>query len=153
MATNKRQQIVTAIDTRLKTILTANGYETSVGASVVWWAMSPIDQDLLPQILVKDTERILRNDELGIGQHQHILNIAVEIMLKPTYTAAASTMRQVIADLYKCIGVDVTWGGLAEDTSLPVETGLRIEQHEYCLVGVGYNFDVEYITSPWDPYT
>lgn len=149
MTTNKRQQIVTAIDTRLKTILTANGYETNIGATVVWWAMSPIDQNLLPQILVKDTEKM---DILGIGQHQHTLNIAVEIMLKPVYTAAASTMRQVIADLYKCIGVDVTWGGLAEDTSLPMESGLRIEQHEYCLVGVGYNFDVEYITNPWDPY-
>ena len=149
MATNKRQLLVTAIDTRFKTILTANGYETSVGATVVWWAMSPIDQDLLPQILLKDTEKM---DILGIGQHQHIMNIAVEIHLKPVYTAAAETMRKVIADLYKCIGVDVTWGGLAEDTSLPVEMGLRIEQHEHCLVAVGYNFDVEYITNPWDPY-
>src|SRR3990170_6560821 len=41
MADSKRQQIVSALDTRLKTILTTGGYETNLGNNVKWWRQEP----------------------------------------------------------------------------------------------------------------
>ena len=150
MANSKRDGIITAIDTRMKTIKTTAGYETGIGTNVNWWLMAPLDPDSdLPAICLKDRDRI---EWSGIGEHLHSLEISAEIYIKPTYTAAAGTMRKAIADMIKCIGVDVTWGGLAQDTLLPPEDNLTIEQQEYCLIAVGFKFVVQFLTNAWDPY-
>lgn len=150
MATSKRDGIITAIDTRLKTIFVAGGYELNLGSNIYWWIMRPLDPDSdLPAICLKDRDAITWS---GIGEHLHELEISVEIYMKPAYTAAAATMRKAIADMIKCIGVDVTWGGLAQDTLLPPEETLAIEQQEYCFVAVGFRFVVQFLTNAWDPY-
>lgn len=150
MPTDIRQQVVTAIDTRLKTILVANGYVTGIGANVDWYRLTEPLTANLPAIDLKDSDKIQWG---GIGMHEHMLTVAADIYMQPTYSTADTTMRQAIADTIKCIGVDVTWGGLAADTFLPEETGLTIEQKEYCLVAIGFSFTIQFFTVAWDPYT
>jgi hypothetical protein len=147
--TNKRQQIVTAIDTALKTILVANGYETNMGAAVTWWAPAPIEAVTLPAVNAKDTDVTIWR---SIGEHGHDLTVSVDIFLQPAYATADVEMRKAIADVTKCVGVDVSWGGLAQDTGLITENGLHIEQLEYCFAAVGLSFVVEFTTNAWDPY-
>lgn len=150
MPTDFRQQIVTAIDTRFKTILVANGYITGIGANVDWYRLSAPPVASLPAIDCRDTDAM---SWAGAGMHEHKLSVASDIYMQPTYSSADTIMRQAIADIIKCIGVDPTWGNLAADTLLPDETGLTIEQKEYCLAAIGFLFIVQFFTNAWDPYT
>ena len=203
MTTNLRQQVVDAVDTRLRTILTTGGYETNIGAAVKWWEPADIDPDVLPVICCRDIDRPVI--WAGMGEHLHELDIMVEVYLKAAHTAwaaqnytagqvivygtnnkiylcilstttsqvptnatywrevsttyaAAVTLRKVIADLIKCIGVDPTWGlneagmQLAQDTLLPDEGQLHIQQQEHMFVAIGWRFAVQFITEKWNAY-
>jgi hypothetical protein len=154
MATkSKRQKIVDKIDEQLKQIREVSGYETDLGADVAWWLMNAIDPEALsasPKICCRDRDRAGWGN--GVGQHLHQLDVTGEIYLSPDRTIAARQMRQVIADMTTCIGRNLTWGGLAEDTSIPSEEALEMVERENCYVAIGLTFTVTFLTDPWSAY-
>lgn len=147
---SKRQKIVDAIDEKFRQIREVAGYETDIGGTVSWWVVNAIDPEALPQICCRDRDRVGWGN--GVGQHLHQLDVAVEIYLAPDHAIAARQMRQVIADLTTCLGNNLTWGGLAEDTSVPFEQDIAIEERENCYVAIGLAFTVTFLTEPWNAY-
>lgn len=146
MADSKRQQIVTAIDARLKTILISNGYETNVGNNVYeWWSM-PLIESELPGLIYRDTQEI---EALSIGYHIHTLTIEIDAFV--VGSNSPSDLRKLIADVIISIGVDETWGELAEDTR-PVEETIQIEQEERKIAAVKIKIEIDYRTGIFNPY-
>ena len=148
MPVSKRQQIVDAIDARLKTITTANGYNTDAGNNVFEWRSYPLDENSeLPALVYRDTEEI---ESLAVGGYQlHTLTIEIEGYV--VGANAARDLRALIADVIKAIGTDLTWGGLAEDTR-PVEESIEIDQEERKIAGAVIRIEIDYRTQAFDPY-
>lgn len=109
-----RQQLVTAVAARLATILIANGYRTDIGAHVEEWDTVPMDRNVETLLLeYRDAEED-RVDETVGGQD---MRLPVTIRIRTAGSASLAEMRKMVADVVKAIYVDVTWGGLANDTN------------------------------------
>ena len=125
MATSIRQQIMTAVDTRLKAMLVSGGYELDLGKSVHEWRSIPFDDGDLP----------------------------AEIELILSGAAAPTDMRRAVADVVKAVGSDRTWGGLAFDTGYGEGESITVVQNERRVAGAILRFVVSYVTDPFDNYT
>ena len=147
MAESKRQQIVTAIDARLKTIRVVNGYETNAGNNVYEWRSSAMIESELPGLIYRDTQE---TEALSIGYQVHTLTIEIEGYV--VGNAAPANLRKLIADVIKAIGVDSLWSALAEDTR-SVEETIQVEQEERRIAGTRIKIEVDYRTGIFNPYT
>ena len=108
----KRQQIVSALETRLKTIKPAGGYATRAGDNVHLWRVVDLEHDKLPALVLRDTADPM--DKQGLthtGRHQ--LSIEIEGIIGDSLEAKAEERgRDMLADVLKAIGTDDTFGGL-----------------------------------------
>ena len=146
MADSKRQQIVSALDTRLKTILTTGGYETNLGNNVLWWRQTSF-ADTESGISCEDSEAA--PEWLGAQCQLHKLTVGIKVVM-PVGTAAPE-IRKAAADVVKAVATDLTFGGLIEDCILgemPMDVGQEATMHGGTII----NLSVEYTTAPWDPY-
>jgi hypothetical protein len=146
MADSKQQQIISALDTRLKSILTAGGYETNLGQNVAWFRQEPFSETE-SGISAEASE----NAPVWIGAQcqLHFLVVRVNVVLPAG--AAAPELRKAIADVIKAIGTDLTFGGLAEDCTLG-EMPQDIGQEAVRSGGAIINMIIEYTTEPWNAY-
>ena len=112
--TSKRQQIVTAIDTRLKLITITNGYETNAGNNVYEFWDIALEDDELPAIIWRDGAE---DSDLLVNTTQD-RTLTVELILQTLGATAPAILRKLIADVEKAILVDNTWGGLVIFTSV-----------------------------------
>ena len=60
-------------------------------------------------------------------------------------------IREMIADVIKAVGVDETWGDLAEFTLLP-SASMEVEQLEKKIFGAQVDLRIEYQTARFDPF-
>lgn len=153
MADSIRQQIMTALDTRMKAILTAGGYETDLGTSVFEWRTENLDDSQLPALVWRDIAAGVSDqadDGAAMGSHAHALTVEIEIITSGSTAPAA--VRKMIADVYKAIGVDDTWGGLALATA-PREDETEHDQAEKKIAGATIRAVIIYETLSFDPYT
>lgn len=148
MATSIRQQIMTAVDTRLKAMLFSNGYELDLGKSVHEWRSIPLDEGDLPAVVYRDRNEVL---EITVGRHDHRMDLEIEIILSGA--AAPTDLRRAIADVVKAVGSDRTWGGLAFDTGYGESESITVVQNERRVAGAILRFVVSYVTDPFDNYT
>jgi hypothetical protein len=146
MPTSKRQSLVTALDTRLKTLLTTGGYETNLGQNVQWYRQEPFTETE-SGISCEDSEPA--PEWLGVGVHLHRLTVAINVVLPAG--AAAPEIRKAAADVVKAIGTDLTFGGLAEDCVLG-EMPMAVGQEAVRSGGTVINLVIEYTTEPWNAY-
>src|SRR3990172_8463350 len=114
MADSKRQQIMTAIDTRLKLITVTNGYETNAGNNIYEFWDIALEDDELPAIIWRDGAE---DSELLVNTTQD-RTMTVELVLQALGVTAPAILRKLIADVEKAIAVDNTWGGLVIFTSV-----------------------------------
>jgi hypothetical protein len=148
MTDPKRQTLITAIDTRLKQILVSpGGYNYNLGSSVHEWRSTPLDDSELPAVIYRDLEEVV---SVTVGKHEHRMLLEIELALSGATVPA--TMRKGIADIVKALGVDLTFGGLAEDTEFEGTEAISIIQNERRIAGVILRFIVTYLTNPFDPY-
>ena len=113
----KRKDILAAVAARLATILTANGYRTGIGAHVTEWDTVPMDQTVETLLLEYRDEEEDRID-VTVGQQDMVLPVSIRV--RTAGATALATMRDIIADMVKCMidpDLDPTWGGLANDTN------------------------------------
>lgn len=150
MADSIRQQIVDAVDTRLKAILKSAGYETDLGKNIFAWRATNLENSELPGAIWRDTDCDDSNATIGsIGYHLHSLTMEVDLRAADGATTPAS-LRTLVTDLQKAIGADVTWGGLAIRTT-PMKSPLIVEQEEKIIGGANVTFAIEFYTKKWDP--
>src|SRR4030067_3246140 len=112
MADSIRQQIINAVDTRLKTIKIINGYETDAGLNVFHYKENPFEQDKFLCIEYRDVNDYPEDLSFGLFLH----TITLEIRAYANGITIDKTARKLKADIEKAINTDLTWGGLAEDT-------------------------------------
>ncbi len=152
MADSKRQQICTAIDTRLKTILVSNGYETNLGNNVYEYWQVALEEDELPGVIWKDSAET--SVPLVSDTQDRLLTI--ELILQAAGSDAPKQLRKMIADIEKAIktdGTGITWGGLAIDTDpINMSEAFEIEHKERRIGACKLNFIIKYRTGYLNPY-
>jgi hypothetical protein len=143
-----RTQIVAVLDARLKSITTANGYETNAGNNVFAWRdteRKPMAASELPCVLYRDREGV--EEEETVGGIDHTLNVEMEL-----FAATAATLRQLRADAIRCIGTDLQFSTLA-DQATPPRDASDVVLHADDYFTMTMTFSVEYRTARFDPYT
>jgi prolyl-tRNA editing enzyme YbaK/EbsC (Cys-tRNA(Pro) deacylase) len=123
----------------------AGGYKTDAGLHVFDW----LDRDL------KDSEldAIIYRDRTGNKTMETIqeYNNKVIVEFEPKTKAGDDTAKQVrliIEDIYKAIGTDDRWGGLAIDTQ-PTNNEIDIKQSDKVMGSATLTIEIEYLTSKW----
>jgi hypothetical protein len=144
MSDSKRQQIIEALDTRLKTILTAGGYKSNIGQHVFEWKTTPFAEEELPGITYRDITSN-RGAEGPVNKFRWAMNIELDIVAQAT----PGTMRDMINDVLKAIGTGPTWGGLAQGTRQP-EVEIQVEQENKIITGAAMKFEIVYDAPLWD---
>ena len=147
MADTIRQRIVDAIDTRFKAIKKTGGYATDIGNHVFWWKESTLQVSDLPGMNCRDKSP---EKELGCGVEDNILPIEIEAGVSGSTTPAE--LRKIVADINKAIGVDETWGDLAQTTDLK-EDSISLTQNENKVGLVTLTMTIEYTLVRFDDYT
>jgi hypothetical protein len=153
MADSKRQQIVSAIKTRLQGITVANGYETDLGNAIYEWRLSAYQSTELPGADLRDTTETVG---VTVGSHEHKMTAEVKVL--GSTSSLPADIRKRLADVVKAAGTDLTWGGLAEDTAA---AGQDLIEAEVNITGTGLvkvcaasvRFEVSYTTAPFNPYS
>jgi hypothetical protein len=150
MADSLREQIMAAVAVRFALIKPANGYETTIGERTHKWRVTDINDAELPAHNFRDVSCEI---EQAVSKlHFHTLKIeSVAVAKKPIDMAVDKFGRKMIADIWKAIGVDRQWSGLASDTN-PVRDEMDIEQDDRQLVGVRVEFEIKYRTLSFNPY-
>jgi len=142
-----RQQIVDAIEQRMKMIRQINGYETDIGENIFWWLESPLTIEDLPGMICRDR---VNKRSAGLGIYDNTMQ--VEIEAKNEGSMGSEDVRNIIADIERVVALDETWGGLAFGTEI-VEDEIMVEQNEYTIAAVKLTLTIEYRTVRFDPYT
>lgn len=143
-----RQKIMDAIDTRLQSILIANGFKTNAGQNVFPWQEYGVTNTKLPALLIRDVDD--DPDQETVGNVDNILTVQV-IALTAKSATSDQQVREMIADVIVAVGVDETWGDLAEFTLLP-PAGMELLQLEKKLFGAQIDLLIEYQTARFNPF-
>lgn len=146
-----RQQIVTNIDTRIKTILIPEigepVYKTDLGENVFWWRdmeNNPFMASEVPGISLKD---VLDNPEpYTMGHDLHRLMVEMDLA-----TTTEVQMRQVIGDVEICVNTDLTWTNLAITTIIESDETV-VEHKDQKYFGSKMLMEVQYKTAMGNPY-
>jgi len=150
MADSIRQSIIDAIDTQIQTILISNAYETDAGLKVFWHKKTAMQQADCPGITLED----LKGNTEAIAFTTQINYIILNVRGFYVGETDGIYARKLIADIIKCLGVDVTWGGLAEDSRQVESTDdIEIEHMERKVSGVEVSYEITYLSNINDPYT
>ncbi len=138
---------MTALITRLQTITVSNGYETDIGSSVYEWRVMNFEETELPAMDVRDKGETV---EVRGGNHDYTLSIEIETRVSGS--TAATTMRDIIADVMKAIGTDSSFNSLVQNTK-PVQNEIvEIDQKDKRISSVLQTFEVKYLTKAFKPY-
>lgn len=137
----KRQQIMTAVGTRLGTITLANGYVTNLGTNVSYWHDLPLEyaQEAL----------VYRDESQDYSQANRVQDCLLHVELEAV-VLGATRAGDALSDLIRAIGVDATWGGLAVSTQL-VRDEIAVETDGREVAQVLLQFDIAYRTPLWQP--
>jgi len=142
-----RQQIITSVDARFKTVLVTNGYQTDVGANVFDWRAEALEEGDLPALIYRDT--VCSTEISNISSYTH--KMTVEIIAVVANDTPMAIIRNIIADLDKAIGVDDRWGGLAVLTERTGdESGIEIDDKKYA--GCRVTMVITFRTLGWNDY-
>lgn len=109
-----RQQIVDSFIAALKTITTANGYGSDIGAKVEQWDGIPLQDKKLPAIIVDDGQDGVTE---SFGEHNHQLQVNI-IAVGEGGRDIKNTMREYLADIVKCVGIMSQSDGLTYEVSI-----------------------------------
>lgn len=153
MPNSIRQIILTALDTRLKAILIASGYETDLGLSVFEWRTTEFQATELPGITWRDyaaSEAVPITIMGASSKVEQALDVEMDIMVQDG-PDTGSTIRKCIADVQKAIGIDPTWGGLAVGTDDSGNETMR-DQAGKITGSVTMRIRITYRTKAWNAY-
>lgn len=148
MVDSRRQDIIDAVDTRLKGILTTGGYETSLGSHVSEWRdtdRNPLEATELPGIVYRDA---VSGRSVGAGIYDNVLRIEFEI-----HADSIATIRKALADVERAVFVDESWGGLADGSDMGEGENAKVSHLEDKLFRASDFFEVYFRTVRGNPLT
>lgn len=140
-----RQSIITALDTRLRTITIANGYQTNAGQRVFDWLDRDLADTELDAIVYRDPANEISQETFS--QVDNRVRVEIEVKTKSASTTGAQ-VRKLIEDVYKAIGTDETFGGLAHEAQ-PVSENIDIQQADKIMGSATLVIDIYYMTTKW----
>lgn len=140
---NTRQQIVDALDTRLQTITTGNGYSANLG--VYEWLVTPLEESDLPAVIFRDTIDDI-DDEKEFSRLDHPLTIELDVAASSS--ASPASVRELIRDILTAIGTDKYFGGLAYNTDV-LSASLEVSEADQRLSGGQIIIEIKYKTALW----
>lgn len=144
-----RQQIIDALAAQLATITVDNGYQGDLGLHLSEWETVPMDPAVESfRLEYRDADE--SQEYAAVGEHLHKLVVELRIVLADA--APLLAMRKMIADVTVAIGVDVSWGGLAQDTQQDGNWVVDKGQAADTVSGARVKYVIEYTTEPWNPY-
>jgi hypothetical protein len=141
---NRRQEIVSAIAARLKTITTANGYNLNIGTKVYDWKLSPVKPSELPLIELRDGVAPIELTDMDGGlSHQ----LKIEIVIMASGITAATTIRSGLQDISRAMYTDRHFGGLIK-SFIPESTNIELQQEENLIAAGQYSCTMVYYSDP-----
>lgn len=153
MPSTRRQQIIDAIVLRLQTITTANGYATNAGALVEDWPRR-FDDDECPALGVCDVTESSDKGDRESGTETHTLTVQVRVFVAAN--TPAPTLRAIIGDVQKAVGVNQYWSDLLGEPlatgTWPRRAGMIVPSEAMELAGAAVEFDVQYQTETFNPF-
>jgi len=148
MADSVYQDIIDAVDTKLKTILTTAAYATNLGSNVNWWRdleNKPFQASELPAVNCKDEIADVSPSAKKIDGYQLFIELNI-------ICSTIVTMRLAISDIVKALNADITWGGLAYNTEIK-SSEAEVEQKENKYFSGIIPVEIYFNTVAGDPYT
>jgi hypothetical protein len=119
---NTRSDIITNLDTRLKTILTAGGYQSNIGSKVYNYITYDISDSDLPCIVYRDPEIIpLTAIQSQIVTCDYLLNVEITKVEASELIALQAISRRTFEEAFSADNSE-------EDMSLYLRDSLSIEQ-------------------------
>jgi hypothetical protein len=141
------QDIIDAIDIRLKTILISNSYNTDIGNSVFHWRNTNLTEADLPGIIYRDSA--VNDKEENAITGGWITKFLIEIVGFDTLAGTTpARMRLITQDIYDAIRVDDLWGGLVHDTT-PVSDEIDIQNKDKISGMASVIIEIDYLASKW----
>lgn len=138
-----RQQIINAVRARLGTIRTAAGYATDIGANVLEWQTTPIPVEDLPAVCFKDTDTEI--EAWTMRERDNRIALVIEAVGQGI---TAATARSYLEDVYRAIGTDETWGGLALVTE-PAGDSIELKTEDEDVGRATVRITIEYQVGKW----
>jgi hypothetical protein len=142
---SKRQQIIDKVKARMQTITTANGYKTDAGQHVFTWLSRVLADSELDAIDIRD--KTCPQEQSSLSLYTNKLRVEFEAKTKAA-SITDEAAREILDDIYKAIGVDDTWDGLAENTE-PIENNMDIQQSDKIAGAATIVVEIEYTTEKW----
>lgn len=153
MSDNVRQNIVDAIDARLKLIRTGHVFTipatgrtrtvvSDIGAAVFPWRKTTV-ADGEAALCFYDLDADTTAEGVEYGKDEHSLRVRAVVYLHGKSTAPQA--RTALADLTAAIGADPKWSGLARWTEITGHA-VAMEQDGQIVGGVTLDFRVVYRT-------
>lgn len=142
----KKENIISAVLTRLATITTANGYNSNAGNNVDESRDVKYKDTELPAINVNESSDTIIEVSNSL-YHTRLLELEIEIIANGTL--APTELRKVEADVFKCVGVDETWSGYAIQT-MPGDVNTSYSEHEENkIIGKTITIGIQYRITAW----
>lgn len=137
-----RQDIVDAMKTRFLTIAAPTYHNTLSGKVSIYYGKTTSTGTLVD---ITDGEEQYEQKAGGAVWDRRV---TVTIAIKTDASTSDTVARQLIEDIWKSIGTDVTWSGKAIDT-MPVSSNIEVEHEENRIAGATITVEVLYRTGAW----
>jgi hypothetical protein len=131
--------------TRLGAISITNGYSTDYGL-VAEWKLTALEESDYPALVFQDD----RNDVLYDGAFeftQNVLKCRVSIFARGTETP--KQLRNMIQDVYRCLGTDSTCNGYANDIKV-ISDDIQNSQKDNVYGTADVLFEIYYRCQQWN---
>ena len=112
----RRNQVVTAVVDRLKTVLVTDGYQTNLGNNVFRWRTTPLGPNEVPGCIVRDTSRRVTYEYSDSARDYEMTVEVVGVALHGD--AADANLDLVADDIFKAmLEGDRTLSGIVNDVT------------------------------------
>lgn len=129
-----RQQLVDAVEARLKSIAT-------FGGRVYPWRRTDLNPSEMPCVLLFDRTAEVGYEGVEMGKAEHRLRLELEAYGRGATTAVQA--RAMLAEIVAAIWQDPRWGGLARWTTIDSHE-LALEHADQIVGGILLNITIVY---------
>jgi hypothetical protein len=147
-----KQRLFDAVISALQGIVVSGGYKTDAGTKVFPYrdpVNEPIQQSELPCITVREVNETAETITAAVERHTVTYEIAGH---DSDSVDAPAKLRELAGDIRKAVGVDRTFGGLAEFCQ-PASLDLNTERRGKNVGSVKVSMTLRYQHTAGDPYT
>jgi hypothetical protein len=138
----KRDDIVGAVQTRLAAITTTGGYHTTLTGKVSTWQPTPMAS--WGVVLLPSREDVVEQ----VTSDFWLRKLTLQIVIQVDGSTSATTVSQIIEDIYKAIGTGIQWSGSAINTT-PIGFEMEVDQNEKRITGATITVEIDYRTGAW----